>query len=506
MGIGAALIERVMPKLKKITIRKLFGFYDYQLDINNHQVGSPRVINLRGNDISIKPMNTTIIHGDVGRGKTTILKLIDAILQCNFDQIIDISFDCCILDFECEEKTNQKRIVVKKEYRDSISKVGRVLIHSAINKYPNIVVKLLDYEINGEPYSVYYSQDTTISKSKRKWTLFNSSNIEEIIENNSFPKSIFIDSQRVYSEVTLEKVSNKFAEYLRDINTKISEIKESFINDIKAYYQNKEIKCIDNELMLEEYEIRNNKMLSFLDKNGWLLFENAILARKKYESNLQNAQLRENTLKNIYNLCYRFIQRDDVKQIEMFLDIMNTQFFNLSNKRLGIYNGELCLIHSKDKTLLKDNFDKYYRDIFYDKIKYRTLKYGYDYDFDNQKYFVIPIKNMSSGEKNLFVLFYELLFNLKENQIMLIDEPEISLTPNLQERIVDVCTYILNSPFNGIYRNDDKSKDFIINGINIDTHEVLEFKHFFATEIIIATQSPLIFKGYENCVIELTEE
>jgi len=40
---------------------------------------------------------------------------------------------------------------------------------------------------------------------------------------------------------------------------------------------------------------------------------------------------------------------------------------------------------------------------------------------------VVPLEKLSSGEQHQLVLFFELLFELKENALILIDEPELSL-------------------------------------------------------------------------------
>lgn len=49
----------------------------------------------------------------------------------------------------------------------------------------------------------------------------------------------------------------------------------------------------------------------------------------------------------------------------------------------------------------------------------------------------IPLKLLSSGEKQILVLFYELIFNTNKNMILLIDEPELSLHIVWQEQFMD---------------------------------------------------------------------
>ena len=54
--------------------------------------------------------------------------------------------------------------------------------------------------------------------------------------------------------------------------------------------------------------------------------------------------------------------------------------------------------------------------------------------FEDDKFFIkndaneeVPIHKLSSGEQNLLILCYKLVFELKDNSILLLDEPENSL-------------------------------------------------------------------------------
>ena len=49
----------------------------------------------------------------------------------------------------------------------------------------------------------------------------------------------------------------------------------------------------------------------------------------------------------------------------------------------------------------------------------------------------IPIEKLSSGEKNNFILFYELIFGCGDNSLILVDEPEISLHVAWQRQFID---------------------------------------------------------------------
>ncbi len=58
---------------------------------------------------------------------------------------------------------------------------------------------------------------------------------------------------------------------------------------------------------------------------------------------------------------------------------------------------------------------------------------------------------LSSGEQHELVLFYELLFRLKPDSLVLIDEPEISLHPDWQLQFLDDLKKIIElSPFDAL--------------------------------------------------------
>jgi len=52
------------------------------------------------------------------------------------------------------------------------------------------------------------------------------------------------------------------------------------------------------------------------------------------------------------------------------------------------------------------------------------------------KQYLVPLEKLSSGEQHQLVLFFELLFELKENALILIDEPELSLHVAWQKKFI----------------------------------------------------------------------
>jgi len=56
---------------------------------------------------------------------------------------------------------------------------------------------------------------------------------------------------------------------------------------------------------------------------------------------------------------------------------------------------------------------------------------------DTKNHYKIPIEKLSSGENNLIIIFYHILFETEENTLVLIDEPEISLHIDWQFDFID---------------------------------------------------------------------
>jgi predicted ATP-binding protein involved in virulence len=83
----------------------------------------------------------------------------------------------------------------------------------------------------------------------------------------------------------------------------------------------------------------------------------------------------------------------------------------------------------------------------------------------------LPLSILSSGEQHQIVLMYDLLFHVKPNTLVMIDEPELSLHMDWQERFIG---------------NLEK----IIAVSNID--------------IVLATHSPYIVNGRNELLVSLS--
>lgn len=82
----------------------------------------------------------------------------------------------------------------------------------------------------------------------------------------------------------------------------------------------------------------------------------------------------------------------------------------------------------------------------------------------------IPLDKLSSGEQHQLVLFFELLFEINENSLILIDEPELSLHVAWQKKFVG------------------------------DLLGIIDLNKF---DVVLATHSPQLVSHWEDLVVEL---
>lgn len=82
----------------------------------------------------------------------------------------------------------------------------------------------------------------------------------------------------------------------------------------------------------------------------------------------------------------------------------------------------------------------------------------------------VPLEKLSSGEQHQLVLFFELLFELQKNALILIDEPELSLHVAWQKKFIP------------------------------DLQRIIALNQF---DVLLATHSPQLIGRWEDLVVEL---
>ncbi|WP_186371977.1 AAA family ATPase [Yersinia alsatica] len=413
-------------KLKSLTVSKLFDRLDYSLYLDQDII--------------------TIITGPNGYGKTILLKIINNFMTKNLQFFFTIKFE--YIEIEFADYTLKLEVVdnilhTEKTYL-TINKIERFIYQKDAMKNSDF---LLGFELeDGQLIQKSYLR----SKYKNKFFLKESNNndinstkdlewLDEVIGKTEIT---FIKAQRLETlnenddmgmstELTIKKFSKDLSRKIR----KASEVSSSIAQRLDSTFPRRlfEFSHVDSspefikDRLLGLQDTRSNfikyGLLEFDEENDSLIFrKNSI---EKAYTNVLNLYI-EDALEKLsaYNELY--------SKVELFVSLLNEKMLAFKNIKISQERG------------------------FY-----------FVSDFGDE----IELENLSSGEQNQIVLFYDMIFNTKENSIVLIDEPEISLHVAWQKEFLD------------------------------GLHKILKVNHI--EKVIIATHSPQVINGKWGLTIDL---
>ena len=373
--------------LNKIVFEKLFGVFDYE--------------------IYLKEGGVTILTGPNGFGKSTILKSINAFYLFDITFFSKLDFKK-ILFFSSNSK---KPICIEKESTNII--IDEIKID----------IKLLEEEMLKKSRK-RISEDNWID---RRFGRIISKNeiIEFFFENNEERNNI--------NKVDIRKLKDKFKKYSGD--TKFIKEQRLLREETIELFEKQTINVIE--------ELPNQ----FKDKM------NQVSSKYSSEANRLDSSYPNRLFKT-----ERGITKDEY---EMSLESMNKKFeklnkYNISDiKRLG-EQVEFLEEHSKALKIYFDDFEKKYKvfedfieqldlftDIINSRLKFKEIRISREDGIavyksnTNKKNERLHLEQLSSGEKQEIILFYELIFESEKNIHLLIDEPEISLHIEWQLKFMD---------------------------------------------------------------------
>lgn len=367
-------------KLKDIKINKLFG-----LEYNNFE-------------INLYPAEKlTLLYGFNGLGKTTIIKLVSAILSCDLVKLLELRFESVSITFE-----DNSKLCVNRDM-----------------DFKNSNIRMLRWKSRKEEKDYYHPisfiEINENTKTSYKFRIIGSE--KHIAGEYSNPQCLDDESLvklRNLQQKLLEKVDLHIIFGNRDFNRTTSPY--AFNDRIKFNKEDinkKEIFC-DYQEAKNIVEILSAQLKEIEDNHPELKFKNSITNREHFLFNKLPADTQ---------LHYYARIPDKLEELEKYLfnnrELITNEkiklFENIVNKKLGLIYKD---IKFTDNSLLVDNI----------------------YSHDEQ----LTLGMLSSGEKNILCLFLEIIFLGKSNSIFFIDEPETSLHIEWQSNLVNCLLEICN--------------------------------------------------------------
>ena len=380
-------------KIRSISVKGLFHNFDHEIRFNDSGLA--------------------IIIGENGIGKTTLLQIINSIFTKKFDFLFTIDFNLIEIFFSRIKwsitKDDDGNIIISNPIKNDSFPI------KPINERDAYFMRRFLEQINedewfdrriGRPVTrdeiiKRYGQDPIAQSERPIW-------FDELITEN---RVMFIQTQRLYKteydnerdhrklEYMVDAYSNELVDLLRKNNTAFTstsiQLDSTFpIRLLKVLKKPKEVeyvsKVIDEINSLNQYR-------SLLSAVGIIDKQDDEVINKSLETLNNPSALSILDLYITDNKQKLDVFRDTAQKLNLLLQIINKRF---KHKRLFIDKETGFVIKSKSEN--KD----------------------------------IAVKNLSSGEQNELIIFYNLLFKTTKGDIVLIDEPEISLHIAWQQQLI----------------------------------------------------------------------
>lgn len=387
----------------------------------------------------------TIIIGENGLGKTMMLEAMNAL----FDKDNDYNF-FRPLDFdEFEFFFNNGEIwKLTKQLDDDIFS-----LFISRDSLVKPVKKIIKHKIYQD--SVQFSRKLAMRDRKRIIELE-----MEMDRSYRFNNEIRFYDDKIERELEYRRMMamRHHRRMLLEDNTDISKPKW-FLDGIR----NIRVKLIETQRIITAKETGSDSYVNNLNKCSQELKNMIEIATRK--SSIVASEL-DSTYPNRLVKKLRQGSRDTFEELNKALAKLDDRrkLFSQSGLAVKISDSDLLQIDEKQKDLVNvlklyiddshkklDPFDelskkiKLFKSLINKRFKHKDLIIQHDEGLVFQstvvkdkdgKYAIIPSSKLSSGEQNELILFYKLIFNSNENDMILIDEPELSLHISWQNKFI----------------------------------------------------------------------
>ena len=379
----------------------------------NSIIKSIDIIGLWGiKDISFSlSSDVNILIGDNGTGKTTVLKLIEAILNLNLSIIDDIQFTEIYIHL----------------YNKSNDSIKIECIFNEINKIYKYTFN------NNDSYNVTATEERRLTYRKRIYTntqydqlhekLHNLINISWLpinridFENNKQPEDIGNNI-----DIKLNLLMNQLISFRLQLETKVNEATKNFTNKIiKLLLYNKEYDSVPSPDKVRKRKIQKEKLIQDLS-NTFNNIGNNIISDDEIRLHVEQ----------IMNIIEKSTRSAAIFRADELLS------FSLLNRTLEILT--LSNNYQEERTAILEPITIYIETLRY-YFKNKDIKLDQNYGLmpflsgkDGGKY--LPIYSLSSGEKQLLILLTEILIQQQKPFVFIADEPELSLHIEWQHNLI----------------------------------------------------------------------
>lgn len=454
--------------IESFSIKGLFGYKDVDLRFNN------RIL---------------ILIAENGYGKTTILNALNYTIQGCYKELLSIKFKSISITIEGtvfgfdysqlleyyeylrHNRDNHSIIPYLKEHLDP-AEFDQLCHFESLGK--SNISRVTNRILRGIPDDYLYGQLKTYLNRTSRFSVFESlkKTIQEldytILFNPTYRRveadlnATFRENGRVVFRPVIEEVDDFYDDDDDEEDGQSTEYAATVIRF--------GMKDVQRMITSVTDSIKESSLNGFAKVSSDMIRH--LLDEKSSSSGSLNPSLDISSLKIILGRTGDYLSEDEK---EKFIEQIETKT-NKHNPYLTYFLEQLYSVYQNQEHI--DRAIKGFRDVcngylyekqfVYDESRvelklYRTIKNVPDFKEDN----VVDLNNLSSGEKQIVSLFAQIYLNVDKQYVMLLDEPELSLSIFWQERLLsDIynsgrCALLLvttHSPF--IFNNE--MKDYVV--------------------------------------------
>lgn len=412
-------------QISRLQIKNLYDQYNYDIDFNSEE-----------------KEQITILTGPNGYGKTTILRIFKSLNPKFLYYFYVIKFSEIIISFD-----NNTILNITQNYKTEVESRSAIDYKDELEKE----VRFIWNKATGEPVTHFVYNRTNIEKARRTY---------KFLRGTYSRRRVFEDlTNREKEEILLD--NEEFNEYIAKANgqeqflMQLEALRSCYIPSNRIYNEAHEE---NDELPIEKVrEALKDKMENA--RFDYLIHSqrtDSIFIKKVLSSNYEDCS------RDSYNNLKEDVERqmDTIAKYKLAPKVEIPEYNEENKAILFVYLKGLKEKFSKFSTILEKTnlFHKMLTSKgFANKSVEISPQHGFIFKSDNGD--IIDGYKLSSGEQNEIIMLYRLIYEVPDQGLLLIDEPENSLHVAWQKTIVD------------------------------DMKEIASVKHL---QIIIATHSPSI--------------
>jgi len=410
-------------RITKLSINNLFGIFNHTIPLNLTE-------------------HITIIHGPNGFGKTILLKMLDGLFNRSYSEIRNIPFREFVIEFENKDKINiSKTIQSGRNLGKQVSLFAQEEMKSGKNVYASVE---LEYKKPNSKKPRSFSIGTNGERLERNLPL---GILEDIIDpirqigphewidrqtGNLLSLNDVIDKYGHHLSkikgINLFREPNWWIEILKSLEIHLIESQRLFNIEHKSSYKK-------GPQMVPAVTIYADELAETIQQK---LAESATLSQSldrtfpaRLVEQMGKSKSTEGELRKKLSDFEK--QRAKLKEVGLLDKEEGVGF--LPNEKITGNTKDVLAVYVQDVEQKLGIFDgiankiQLFKSIIENRFLYKKIIFSKEngFSFATLDEEPLPLQKLSSGEQHELVLLYELLFKVKPNSLILIDEPELSL-------------------------------------------------------------------------------